>query len=228
MKPMVYLPLLLSAALVACNPENTEQQNQSDQSNTQQSQAAIDYSALSPEDVLSKMLSSQMKENNPGASYDLLSSSDKQVRSLEEYTRDNDIGAWKAYQDQYHYEIKSVEITDTTATAQVSFTVPDMEVIMNEALGQEKMMEIMSVMQSASEDSEEMSMKKADEMIVEAVSAHYQGGKTLPLTTEEQVYNLVKEASGWKVHHGWQDLVDNAQGESSDAPIAPTSPDSAQ
>lgn len=201
MKSIACVSFLMALALVACSPEQTEQAG--DSQNQQSSQQA-DLSKLSPEDVLSKLLNSQMKENNPGAGYAFLSSSDKQVRSLEQYTRDNDIGAWKAYQDKYSFEIKSVEVNGESATAQVAFTVPNMEVIMTEAIGQEKMMEIMAAMQADAESSEADSMKKADQMIVDAVSAHYEGGKTLPMTNEEQTYNLVKEADGWKVHHGWE------------------------
>lgn len=213
MKSIACVSLLLALALVACSPDKTEQAGDGQ---SQSSSQQADLSKLSPEEVLAKLLNSQMKENNPGSSYDLLSTSDKQVRTLEQYTRDNDIGAWKAYQDKYSFEIKSVEINGEAATAQVSFTVPDMEIIMSEALGQEKMMAIMAAMQAESEGGEAESMKKADEMIVEAVSAHYQGGKTLPMTTEEQTYNLVKETGGWKIYHGWQ--AEQAEGGMPSAP----------
>jgi len=197
--------LACTLGFTGCAPKDTETESSASQNQA----AAVDPASLSPEQVLSAVLQSQIKDNNPGAGYVYLSSSDKAVKTLEAYTRDNDIGPWRQYQDKYGFEIKSVEVDNDKAKAKVALTIPDMEKIMTEALTEEKMAVLNSAFQAEAENPDS---QKVDQLILEVVSAHYEDGKTLPLTTEEEEFELIKEADGWKIHHGWEKETDTPEG----------------
>ena len=149
-----------------------------------------------PKTVLSKYLDANLAQNHSEA-YKYVSESDKSAESLEEFSaedaeEDEGFGMLvKILFKKVSYKIKDITVLGDKATANVEMTLPDIESIFADifigALG------------------EALSGKSAEEMekaIGDKIAEKYKDD--IPMTTEMQTFNLVKDKDGWKVFLDWE------------------------
>ncbi len=143
-----------------------------------------------PKDVLSKYLDASLKGRYEEA-YGYISSTDKAVKSMDDYLAENkeeDTSFAKALLSDVSFNILRVTETREKATAVVEVTLPDFGVIIVDVMG--------AAFKSAFGGGDAKEMK-------EYLAQKYQNGD-LPLVTNEETFQLVKEQGGWKVFLDWE------------------------
>lgn len=142
-----------------------------------------------PKDVLSMYLDASLHSRYEEA-YSHISSGDKAVKSLEEYSsaqEDNPFA--QAFVSKISYEIKDVSVTGNRAKANVEITMPDLSGMFMDVMG--------AAFASAFGD-------KHDEKEIERRLAEKYKNKDMPMTTRNESFTLVKEKGGWKVFLDWE------------------------
>ena len=146
----------------------------------------------SPNSVLDTYLDAKFTSNYEVA-YTVLSSGDKSIKSLNEYLEENDAkefaGLAKAFTEKSSYKIVSVNKEGDKALAIVELTVPDGEKIAGELMGS-----LFSKMFDDDFDDKEM-----ESMIGEKYK-----DKEIPMSTEIDTIQLVKEKEGWHIFLDWE------------------------
>lgn len=148
-------------------------------------------SGPNPSKVLSKYFDASIHGRYEEA-YQYLSTSDKAVKSLQEYLSEQseeESPFMEALVSKISYNIKDVEISGDHAKADVVVTEPDLGSIFVDVMG--------VALASAFGDK-----KDTDEM--EKKLAEKYKGKDIPMTTVTQPFNLVKEEGGWKIFFDWE------------------------
>lgn len=143
----------------------------------------------SPKDVLMKYLDSYSK-GNYSESYQLLSSKDKNFKNQKEYeTEFIDNPFAKIFAGKISFNVKDVKVSGSNAEVMVEITAPDMSKAMGDLMGAA----------FASAFSDKKDTKAMEKMITEKLK-----DKSLPMTTTNDKYNLVKEEGGWRVFLNWE------------------------
>ncbi len=146
----------------------------------------------SPSNVLDVYLDAKFSSNYEVA-YSTLSSGDKSIKSLKEYLDDNDAkefaGLAKAFTEKSSYKIVSVSKEDDKALAIVKITVPDGEKMAGELMGS-----LFSKMFN-----EDFDYKEMESMIIEKYKDN-----EIPMTTEVDTIELVKDKEGWHIFLDWE------------------------
>ena len=138
----------------------------------------------SPEKTITKYLDNYYRGNYK-ASYSLLSADDKKFEKEEEYEQSlNDNFLFKMFSNKISYSIKEVNVNGDKAEAVIDITRPDFSKVATDLVG----------IMFSSILSEEKNQKEIEDKIAEKLK-----GKTIPMTTETQVFELVKDQDGWKV-----------------------------
>lgn len=125
------------------------------------------------------------------AAYGYVSSQDRAVRSQQEFV-DNTREAMVLFgglMDQTSYEITGEEVEGDRATVAVTVTRPAIESLVGELMAE--------ALSSAFSDEEE-----SEEALQEALHEKLEAGD-LPMTTDQETFDLVREEDGWKIVFGW-------------------------
>lgn len=144
-----------------------------------------------PQKVISKYLEEYYHGNYEKA-YALLSSKDKTVRSLQEFSGgEEEFNAIrKAMSKKTTFKVKDVKITGDNAVATVDITTPDLTSAMGDLM--------------ATAFSQALGGGKPDEKAMEKKIAEKMNDKNLPTTTTTEQFDLLKEKDGWRVYMGWE------------------------
>lgn len=160
--------------------------------------AACDqFSAQTPGTVLEKYLNASLHGRYEEA-YGYISEKDRAVKTLDEYLAEekNDRGAFaEALVGSVSYKTLDTKKGKNSATVTVEITLPDMSVVMQDVMG--------AAFASAfgGKDSEEIEKVMAEK---------FKDGK-IPLTTEKNDFEMVREKGGWKVFMNWENQEKIAQ-----------------
>jgi len=120
--------------------------------------------------------------------YEYLSSSDKKIKNLQEFTRGNDDTAAMALRQKTTYQILHVEENKDTAVATIKITMPDPASLIKDVMGM--------AFKSVTQDGAKPDINKELTALISAPD--------VPLKTEEQKIKLVREDSGWKINLEWE------------------------
>lgn len=145
----------------------------------------------SPKNVLSQYLDAKFKLEFERA-YELVSQEDKSIKSFQEYldeNKNNALPITRVFTDKSSFEIIEIEIDNAKAMALVELTIPDGEKIAGELMGT-----LFSKMFDKDFD---------EEKLATSIQEKYKG-KEIPMTTETDTLNLVKDEDGWKVYLNWK------------------------
>lgn len=146
----------------------------------------------SPSNVLNQYLDETFKLEYESA-YSKLSNEDKSIKSLQEFLAENDKGEFgflaKTMADKSSFKIIEIEKDKNKAKAIVELTIPD-----GEKIAGELMVSLFSKMFSDDFDEEEMASKMEEKYKDEEI----------PMTTEIDTMNLVKDEDGWKIYLNWK------------------------
>ncbi len=144
-----------------------------------------------PQKVISKYLEEYYHGNYEKA-YALLSSKDKTVRSLQEFSGgEEEFNAIrKAMSKKTILKVKDVKITGDNAVVTVDITTPDLTSAMGDLM--------------ATAFSQALEGGKPDEKAMEKKIAEKMNDKNLPTTTTTEQFDLLKEKDGWRVYMGWE------------------------
>lgn len=149
-------------------------------------------SSSNPSNVLSQYLDAKYSFEFEVA-YSTLSKEDKSVKSLQEYLAENSNDEFemiaKTFAEKSSYKIIGIEKEKEHAKAVVELTVPD-----GEKMAGELMASLFSKMFDEDFDEKEMAS-----MLEEKYK-----DKEIPMTTETDTMNLVKDEDGWKVYLNWK------------------------
>lgn len=146
----------------------------------------------SPKDVLSQYLDSYYK-GDFAKSYEKLSSSDKSTKSQQEFAES--FGGYgtlmKAAAGKVSFVVKDVKVTGNKAVATVDVTSPDLSSFAGDFMG--------AAFRSAFGGQD--SRKELDKAIAERLKS-----KDLPMATNTEEHELIKDKDGWRVYLGWEHL----------------------
>lgn len=145
----------------------------------------------SPKEVISKYLDNYYHGNHEKA-YELLSSRDKAVRSLQEFSvKEAEFSAMrKAISSKITFTVKDVKVTGDKALATVDVTAPDLSGAMGELF--------------SAAFSQVFTGGKPDEKAMEKIVTEKMKDKNLPTSTKTEHYDLIKEKDGWRVYMDWE------------------------
>jgi hypothetical protein len=144
-----------------------------------------------PQKVLSQYLD-DFYHGNYEKAYALLSSKDKTVRSLQEFSGDKaEFNAMrKAMSNKITFKVKDVKVTGDKALATVDVTMPDLTAAMDDLM--------------AAAFSQAFGGGKPDEKAMEKKITEKMNDKNLPTTTTTEQFDLLKEKDGWRIYMGWE------------------------
>lgn len=144
-----------------------------------------------PQTVILQYLNNYYHGNYEKA-YALLSSQDKAVTSLQEFSGNKaEINAiMKTMSNKITFEVKDVKVTGDNALATVDITMPDLMVAMRD--------------QMAETFAQGLGGHEPDKKAIEQKIAEKINNKNLPTVTNTAQFNLVKENDGWRVYMGWK------------------------
>ena len=144
-----------------------------------------------PQTVISQYLNNYYHGNYEKA-YALLSSKDKAVRSLQDYSGDKTEfnAVRKAMSNKITFKVKDVKVTGDKALATVDVTMPDLTAVMGDLM--------------ATVFSQAFKGRELDEKAMEKKIAEKMNDKNLPTTTRTEQFDLLKEKDGWRVYMGWE------------------------
>ena len=146
----------------------------------------------SPKSALLEYLDAKYSSNYEQA-YSKLSSEDKSIKSLEEFTSENNqkalLSIINALSNTITYEVISVTVENNTAFAVIETDIPDSEKMIGELMGS-----FFSKMFDKDFDENEM-MHLVEEKFKD---------KEIPMTKKTDTINLVKEKVGWFVFLDWK------------------------
>ncbi|MEE9913258.1 MAG: hypothetical protein K4571_16225 [Deltaproteobacteria bacterium] len=144
-----------------------------------------------PQKVISMYLD-DLYHGNSEKAYSLLSSRDKAVRSLQEFSggKAESNAMRKAFSNKITFKIKDVKITGDKALARVDVTAPDLSGAIGEVF--------------ATALSQAFVGSKPDDKAMEKTLTEKMKENNLPTTTTTEQFDLVKEADGWRVYMGWE------------------------
>ncbi len=118
--------------------------------------------------------------------YEYISQKDKAAVSVDEYAKKqymDDNAFAEAFTSKISYQIDEVTVTENTADAKVSITMPDFGSMFTDVMGAA----FMSVLGGVEEEG------------IAKIMAEKYKDKKMPMTTTTQSIELVKESDGWKV-----------------------------
>lgn len=162
-----------------------------------------------PKDVLSKYLDAIYYGTREEA-YQYISEKDKATKDLQKYlvghaTVEQEADKYpmvgrefvEVFFSKLTYEIKEIKVTGNQAKAEVTITAPDFASMFTNVMGAAFM----------SAFAGEKSAKEMEKMVAE----NYKD-KKMPMMTEIQFFDLVKETEGWRVFLNWEtkDKIDSA------------------
>ena len=151
--------------------------------------ASCNFFGPGPKDILTKYLNSYNK-GNYGDAYALLSAKDKNFKNQKEYEAEfSDNPYAKIFAGKISFNVKNVNVNGSTAEATVETTYPDLSKAMGDLMG----------VAFASAFGGKKDNKEMEKMIVEKLK-----GKSLPMTTSTQKFDLVKDKEGWRVFLNWE------------------------
>lgn len=162
--------------------------------------AGCDLIRPGPKDILTKYLTNYQK-GNYSESYALLSSKDRAFKNQKDFEaelRGNPFT--NLFIGKISFNVRATRINGNVAEVAVEITQPDPSKAISDLFG----IAFLSVL--GKKDSKEI-----EKMIIEKLK-----DKPLPMVTETQSYNLVKEKEGWRVFLNWEgqkragDLVEQA------------------
>lgn len=143
-----------------------------------------------PKDVLSQYLTA-IYQSDYAKSYELLSDSDKKMKSKEAYcTPPQEVSPLiKALSGKTTFNIKNVTISGDKANATVDVTQPDIASVAGELFG--KAMFSAMAGKSAAKDIEKSTLEKLND-------------NKIPTVTRVEQFDLVREKGGWRVYLSWE------------------------
>lgn len=142
-----------------------------------------------PNDILTKYLNSILK-GNYSETYALLSAKDKNFKNQQKYEAEFSGNPYsKLFAGKTSFNVKEIKVNGNNADATVEITRPDLSKAWADLMG----MAFSSAFGG-----------KKDEKAMEKMIAEKLMDKSLPMTTETQTYNLVKDKEGWRVFLNWE------------------------
>jgi len=143
-----------------------------------------------PKAVLSTYVDASLQGRYKEA-YAYVSSTDKAVKSLNDYLAENeetDNPFAQALVSSVSFNILNVTKTGQRATGEVQITLPDFDAIFKDIMG--------TAFKSVFSDANQKEIEQA-------LAKKYESGD-VPLTTRKETFQLVKEKEGWKVFLDWK------------------------
>ena len=149
------------------------------------------YTQPDAKEVLNRYLNASFKDKTQEA-YKYISSNDKTVKSLDMYKNDTsrkDNPFAKIMMKSISFKILNIKETEKTADAIVKITMPDISIMFKD---------FMSIAISS-----DFTDKDNQSKIQEKIAKKYEN-ETLPTTSKNKEFHLVKEKKGWKVFLDWK------------------------
>ncbi|MBU1570588.1 MAG: hypothetical protein KKE00_08765 [Proteobacteria bacterium] len=151
--------------------------------------ASCNFFSSGPDDILTKYLNSRLKGNYSEA-YALLSAKDKNFKNQQKFEAEFSGNPYsKLVADKASFNVKEIKVNGNNADATVEMTFPDLSKAWADLMG-------VAFSSAFGGTKDEKAMEK---MIAEKLM-----GKSLPMTTSTQTYNLVKDKEGWRVFLNWE------------------------
>ena len=145
--------------------------------------------SVTAELILKQFIAASINRHH-GDYYDLVSSMDQSAKTRDQYLEEQQAlqpNLADAYFDKISYQISSIIITDTTASAEVVYQFPDAErmikQVYNLAILEKQSLPPLAVMK-------------------QQMDAAYQD-KPMPMKTITRRFTLQQEVDGWRVVVGW-------------------------
>jgi len=149
------------------------------------------FGCANPREPLAKYLDASLHERYDEA-YQYISSKDRAVKTLQEYKSEfskEESPLGQLLLSKVSYNIKDIQIEKGKAKATVEITMPDFSSIMGDLLG--------AAFASAFG-------QKKDQKAMEQMLADKYKDKEMPMVTQSNTFNLIKESDGWKVFLNWE------------------------